>query len=230
VNGHSDQRSGGPDRPVHGQLGPEIRFAVILIFLFLVAQLADQWIFHHLTFPAIYDRPWGRMLRLAGYLPLWSIVALALLLHDWVPRRPRTLPTASGRSLRLFGAAALGGIIAELLKIAFRRERPGLTDGAHVFRPWSDQPFSTARLGLPSSEVAVAFAAATILARLFPEAWLLWYALAAGCALTRVASGAHFTSDVLLAALVGYVCALVLWPRRGLVEARTAGSSGDAEA
>jgi hypothetical protein len=54
----------------------------------------------------------------------------------------------------------LGGIIAELLKIALRRERPGLTDGAHVFRPWSEHPLSTAQLGLPSSEVAVAFAAA----------------------------------------------------------------------
>jgi membrane-associated phospholipid phosphatase len=214
----------------HRRLGPEILFAVILLLLFLVAQLADQWIFHHFTFPPIYDRAWGRMLRLAGYLPLWSIVALALVLHDWMPRRLRTLPQASRRGLLLLWSVALGGIIAELLKIAFRRERPGLTDGAHLFRPWSDQPFSTARLGLPSSEAAVAFAAATVLARLFPEAWLLWYLLAAGCALTRVASGAHFMSDVLLAALVGYVSALILWPRRGLVGTQAAGSSGDAEA
>jgi membrane-associated phospholipid phosphatase len=219
-----------PDPHSHRRLGPEIRFALILIVLFLIAQPADQWAFHHFTFPAIYDRAWGRMLRLAGYLPLWSIVALALVLHDWVPRTRRTLPRASRRGLLLFWSAALGGIIAELLKIAFRRERPGLTDGAHLFRPWSDQPFSTARLGLPSSEVAVAFAAATVLARLFPEAWLLWYTLAVGCALTRVASGAHFMSDVLLAALVGYVSALVLWPRRGLVGTQTAGSAGDADA
>jgi membrane-associated phospholipid phosphatase len=219
-----------PGPQSHWRLGPEIRFAVILILLFFIAQLADQWIFNYFTFPGIYDRAWGRMLRLAGYLPLWSIVALALVLHDWVPRRRRTLPQASRRGLLLLWSTALGGIIAELLKIVFRRERPGLTDGAHVFRPWSDQPFSTARLGLPSSEVAVAFAAATVLARLFPEAWLLWYLLAVGCALTRVASGAHFMSDVLLAALVGYVSALVLWPRRGLVGTRAAGSSGAADA
>jgi membrane-associated phospholipid phosphatase len=117
-------------------------------------------------------------------------------------------------------SAALGGIIAELLKIVLRRERPGLTDGAHVFRSWSEQPFSTARLGLPSSEVAVAFAAATALARLFPNAWLLWYALAVGCAVTRVASGAHFMSDVLLAALVGYGSTLIIWPRRDLAGAQ----------
>jgi membrane-associated phospholipid phosphatase len=218
------------NRHIHRRLGPEIRFALILMILFFIAQPADQWIYHHFTFPAIYDRPWGRMLRLAGYLPLWSIVAVALVLHDWVPRTLRTLPGAARRGLLLLWSVALGGIIAELLKIAFRRERPGLTDGAHVFRPWSDQPFSTARLGLPSSEVAVAFAAATVLARLFPEAWLLWYLLAVGCALTRVASGAHFMSDVLLAALVGYVSTLILWPRRDLGGTRAGGSSGDADA
>jgi hypothetical protein len=67
----------------------------------------------------------------------------------------------------LFGSAALGGIVAELLKIGLRRQRPGLSNGAHVFRSWSDQPLSTAQLGLPSSEVAVAFAAAAALARRF---------------------------------------------------------------
>jgi membrane-associated phospholipid phosphatase len=59
----------------------------------------------------------------------------------------------------------------------------------------------------------VAVAAAAVLARLFPGAALLWYGLALGCALTRVASGAHFFSDAVLAALVGYVVTLLLWRR-----------------
>ena len=189
-------------------------FAGTLVLLFLIAYVSDQWIFHHFTFPGVYDRGWGRMLRLAGYFPLWGIVALALVLHDWVPRTLATLRQASRRGLLLFWSAALGGIVAELLKVAFHRERPGLTDGLHVFRPWADRPFSTAQLGLPSSEAAVAFAAAAVLARLFPEAGLLWYALAVGCGLTRGASGAHFMSDVVMAAFVGYVVALILWRRR----------------
>ena len=196
------------------QPGPEMVFAGTLVLLFLIAYVSDQWIFHHFTFPGVYDRGWGRMLRLAGYFPLWGIVALALVLHDWVPRTLATLRQASRRGLLLFWSAALGGIVAELLKVAFHRERPGLTDGLHVFRPWADRPFSTAQLGLPSSEAAVAFAAAAVLARLFPEAGLLWYALAVGCGLTRVASGAHFMSDVVIAAFVGYVVALILWRRR----------------
>jgi len=217
-----------PAAAARTRLSPEIRVAATLILLFLIAQLSDQWTFHHFIFRGINERPWGRMLRLAGYLPLWGIVALALVLHDWVPRKLSTLRRASRRGLLLFWSATLAGIIAELLKIAFHRERPGPTNGVPVFRSWSDQPFSTAQLGLPSSEVAVAFAAATILARLFPDAWLLWYALAAGCGFTRVASGAHFMSDVILGALVGYVSALILWRRSRLVGTQAAVGIGRA--
>lgn len=209
------------DRP-----DPAIVFAATLIGLFVVAQVTDEWIFHHLAYPGVYGHAWGRMLRDAGYLPLWGLVGVALMLHDWVPRVRRTLGLASRRGLLLFGSAALGGVVAEILKLTLRRERPGLTDGAHVFRPWSEQPFATAQLGLPSSEAAVAFAAAAVLARLFPQAWPIWYALATGCALTRVASGAHFMSDAVLAALVGYVATLILWRRPGFAGTKVVGSSG----
>jgi membrane-associated phospholipid phosphatase len=195
------------------RLGPETLFAATLILLFVIAQLTDQWTFDHFAY-GVYDREWGRVLRGAGYLPLWGLVALAVVLHDWVPRAWRTLRRASRRGLLLFGSPAVAGAAAELLKLAFRRERPSLTHGAHVFRSWSDRPFSTAELGLPSSEAAVAFAAAAVLARLFPEARLLWYGVALGCALTRVAARAHFMSDVVFAALVGYVVTLIVW-RRG---------------
>jgi membrane-associated phospholipid phosphatase len=203
--------------------GPETLFAATLVVLFVIAQLADQWVFHHFGYAGIYERGWGRLLRIPGYVPAWAVVAFALLLHDWEPRVWPTLGRASRRGLLLFLSAAIAGTAAELLKLAFRRERPGLTDGVHVFRPWHDQPFSTAQLGLPSSEAAVAFAAAAMLARLFPESSVLWYGLALGCALTRVASGAHFLSDVALAALVGYVVTLTLWPRSRLVDTDGAG-------
>ena len=204
--------------------GPEVRFTATLILLFVVAQLTDQWAFHHFAYPAIYESGWGRMLRLAGYLPSWAFVALALVLQDWVPRLWPTLRQASRRGLLLFGSPALAGLAAEVLKLTLRRERPGLTNGAHVFRAWSDRAFSSAQLGLPSSEAAVAFAAAAVLARLFPESRVLWYGLALGCALTRVASGAHFLSDVVLGALVGYLVTVSLWRPGGAAGAEGAGS------
>jgi membrane-associated phospholipid phosphatase len=74
-----------------------------------------------------------------------------------------------------------------------------------------DHPLSTSGLALPSSHALVAFAAAAMLARLYPRARWLWYALAAGCALTRVLARAHFLSDVTLAAIIGWAVAAVLW-------------------
>jgi len=110
-------------------------YIATLIVLFVVGQVTDQWIFRHFTYPSVYEHGWGRMLRGAGYLPLWAVVALALVLHDWVPRARRT---------------------------------------------WR-------------------------------QARVLWYGLALGCGLTRVASGAHFMSDAVFAALVGYVVTLIFW-------------------
>lgn len=192
-----------------------VRPALTLVVLLLIASLGDRWVFHHVVNPGIYGKGWARMVRMAGYFPLWAVVGLALVLQDWAPRSLQTLRAAARRGLLLFWSTALGGLAAELLKIVIRRERPGPNDGDWVFRAWSDRPFSTAQLGLPSSEAAVAFAAAVMLARLFPRTRDLWYALALACALTRVAAGAHFLSDVVLAALVGYVVSAVMWQRAG---------------
>jgi len=63
---------------------------------------------------------------------------------------------------------------------------------------------------MASSHTAVAFGAAAMLARLFPGARIVWYGVAAGCALTRVASGAHFMSDVVVGALLGWLAAWML--------------------
>lgn len=193
-----------------------VRPAAAAVALFVLALLADGWVFHHFTRTDLYDRGWARMFRMAGYFPLWAVVGLAIVLQDWAPRTLQTLSTRARRGLLLFWSTALGGIVAELLKIVIRRERPGPNDGDWVFRAWSDRPFGTAQLGLPSSEAAVAFAAAAMLARLFPRGRELWYALALTCTLTRVVSGAHFLSDVVLAAIVGYLVSVILWQRAAI--------------
>jgi membrane-associated phospholipid phosphatase len=194
--------------------GSEILAAAVLAALFVGAQATDRWWFHHFAYHTIYDREGGQMLRLVGYAPVWMLGAFVLILHDRVPgTRQRQW---GRRGLLLIGCPAVAGLAADVLKLLFRRERPYVTDGLHVFRPWSVQPFSTAELGLPSGEGAVAFAAAAILARLFPEAKVVWYALAAACALTRVAAGAHFMSDVVLAALLGYAVTVIVWRRYGI--------------
>lgn len=167
--------------------------------------LADGWVAQHVRFGNVYETDWGRMLRTFGYLPFWLMAALGLALHD----RPRADWWRRGA---LLGAApTAAGMLAELLKLLVRRGRPQDDTAGYLFRAWSDHPLSTRGFGFPSSHAVVAFAAAAILARLFPRARVVWYAAATGCAISRLLAHAHFLSDVVAAALLGIAVAAVLW-------------------
>jgi membrane-associated phospholipid phosphatase len=176
-----------------------------------VATALDPWAFSHVVLPDVYEHDWGRLLRVLGFLPTWAVVSIALVLCDAPPEDARLARSRRLRGFLPLAAATLGGLAGEVLKLLFRRERPGAHAGAYVFRSWSDHPLSTGGLALPSSHALVAFAAAAMLARLYPRASWLWFALAAGCALTRVLTRAHFLSDVALAAIVGWLVAAGLW-------------------
>jgi membrane-associated phospholipid phosphatase len=174
--------------------------------LIAVVSLCDPWAFAHLRLPGIYDHNWGRLLRVVGWLPLWLLVGIAAY---------RSSATFPGRrhALLLMLAPTLSGALGEILKLLVRRERPAAHAGAYVFRSFSDRPFYSGAFGMPSGDAIVAFAACTIAARLWPRARWIWYGLAAGCALARVASQAHFLSDVTVAALVGWAVASLVWRR-----------------
>ncbi len=179
----------------------------VFFILVLLAHLLDRWGYRHLGVAGVLEHDGGRMLRSMGYLPLWMALALGLSLVHTPGREKANRRTAS----RLIASPALGGLVAELLKILLRRERPGLTDGAYVFRPFVEGFWHGSGLGLPSSHASVAFAGATILALAFPRSGVVWYLLAAGTAWTRVAGRAHFISDVVVGAIVGHIIARMLW-------------------
>lgn len=166
----------------------------------------DQWAWRSLEVKGIYDKDWGRLLRVMGSLVFWFPLTIAV----WLERRARD-PGMAGRAWLLLAAPTLGGGVGELLKMVLRRERPALHDGAWVFRAFTDQPFNTKDIGLPSSHVVVAFAGMAVLARFFPRAAPVFYSLAAGCALSRVLSRAHFVSDVVVGALAGLAVGVVVW-------------------
>jgi membrane-associated phospholipid phosphatase len=138
---------------------------------------------------------------------------LCFLLRESVHAEQRVERHAPGssdarRANLLFWTAALGGGVAEILKLLFRRERPAVHEGLYGFRPFDERTWSTAGLALPSSHAMVAFAGAAMLARLYPRARWVGYILAVGCAATRVLARAHFVSDVVLGAGLGW---LVAW-------------------
>jgi membrane-associated phospholipid phosphatase len=187
-----------------------VRAAWLLGFVLVVGGLpmvVDRWVYDHVFRDRLYDLDWARLLREMGWYPTWAVAALALWLHG-----RRTDVARSHRDAVALGLApAAAGVLCEVLKLLLRRERPELNAGAYGFRPWSDEPFSTVGLALPSSHTMVAFAAATVLARLWPGARWVWYALAAGCAMTRIVSRAHFVSDVTLGALLGWSVGWGMW-------------------
>jgi len=171
-----------------------------------VAHLIDPLAFRYFRLDTVYDADWGRLLRVQGFLPLWLLAGLALMRQDRDPIRL----AFRGRGGLLMAGATLGGASAELLKLLIRRLRPG-EFGEYVFRPFTDRPFYTGGLGMPSSHSLVAFGAAAILSRLFPRARWIWWGLAWGCGLTRVAAGRHFFSDVVVAAIVGWLVGALVW-------------------
>lgn len=181
----------------------------IAVAALISAHLLDPFAFRTLRVSNVYGDDLGRMLRVMGFVPLWLCAGIALMLHERTPVRS----ALRSRGGLIIAGATLGGAFAELLKLLVRRLRPG-EFGEYVLRPYTERPFSTGGLGMPSSHALVAFGAAAVLSRIFPRAWMIWWGLAWGCALTRVASGAHFLSDVVAAAAIGWGVGALVWQWR----------------
>lgn len=184
-----------------------IRFLIIAVVAIACAHLLDATAWRSARLLSVNDKDWGRLLRSMGYLPTWGVIALGFWLqqHDH-PRRTKY-------AWALVLGPALGGSLAELLKLTIRRLRPNPDLFEYVFRPFADGPLSNRGMGLPSSHVLVAFAGAAVLAQLYPRARWLWYTLAAGCAATRVLAMGHFLSDTVVAAVLGVVVGGWVWKR-----------------
>lgn len=186
-------------------------YAALLLGL-VVACLVDMPVFRYMhAHPARWvEKDPGHLLRCGGYLPTWLLVAAVIVLHDRTCVG-RWCFEAWRRGAMLVAGAACSGIVAEVSKLLFRRQRGDASHTWYGFRPLWDRPLTSAGLSLPSSHAMVAFGAAFILCRLYPGARPVLVAFAVGTGIVRVASGAHFVSDV-------YVAALLAWPAVRLTE------------
>jgi membrane-associated phospholipid phosphatase len=199
---------------------PKTRFILAAALAIAASLLLDRWTFEHVVYSRTLDEDWGRLLRVMGFLPTWGAAALALWLHE------RGVVAGAGRrALLLIGSPVVAGIAAEILKLTFRRGRPLVADGDYVFRPFTERPFSTGGLALPSSHAMVAFGAAAMLAYLFPRARWVWLSLAIGCGLTRILSQAHYLSDVVVAAIAAFATSAWLWRKYGSASSAPSASS-----
>lgn len=137
-----------------------------------------------------------------------AAIVLSVLVLD--PGQCRTIP-------RLFGAALGAGLVADLAKwLVIARYRPAAAnlDGTvrETFIAWlpfwsehfSQQKYRSAFQSFPSAHSAVAAGLAVGLAILYPRGrW--WFALLALLSLLqRIEAGAHFPSDTLFGAALGF--------------------------
>lgn len=183
--------------------------AVMLVLLFLLGGLdraAYQAAF--VGDPRLNDlegRDWYRALRVAGTLWVWAPLCIAV----FVQARE---PSDRDGVVRTLGAAIVGGLAASIIEFVAGRLRPNQAGGAHVFRGIVGRFDNTHDLAFPSSHAAVAFAAAFMVWRVWPRAGVVALVVACGCGWTRMLSGAHFATDVLGAAVLGYAVARLLRP------------------
>jgi membrane-associated phospholipid phosphatase len=120
---------------------------------------------------------------------------------------------ASATALTAAKAAVISSLFVSVAKQIAHRHRPNQDDPAN-FESW-DGPFGNIRYtGFPSGHSAMAFSIATVFASEYRETvWvpILSYTLAAGTALSRVYNDKHFSSDVLVGSVFGYITGKFLW-------------------
>jgi membrane-associated phospholipid phosphatase len=108
--------------------------------------------------------------------------------------------------LAMLIALALAGVTTRAIKIATGRARPSVKTEAH----WNGPQFSSKYHAFPSGHTAssTAFFVALFLARKKISAPLLLIPIL--IALSRMIVGAHYLSDVIFAAILGVICALLV--------------------
>jgi hypothetical protein len=97
-----------------------IALAVTLVAV-AASMLADKAVFDAVHDPRVYERDWGRLLRVTGFMGTWVALALAVGLHDAGARPALVRPRR--RAWLLLLAPGVAGLAAEILKIVIRRER-----------------------------------------------------------------------------------------------------------
>jgi membrane-associated phospholipid phosphatase len=120
-----------------------------------------------------------------------------------------TLGLLAGRATFVFGVAAFSGLLSQLIKHLFGRARPSLYEIVGPFH-FDAFAFTSRYASFPSGHSVTAFAAATAIGWFAPRLRWPLYGLAALVALSRVALGAHYPSDVLAGAMLGIGSALAL--------------------
>ena len=110
-------------------------------------------------------------------------------------------------------AAGFQGLSYGMIKWVTGRHRPVLGIEPFAVHPfaggWHGLMHAESGLSFPSGHAALAFATATVMARLLPRWRPAFFFVAAFVAMERVAENAHYVSDVIAGAGLGVLCGLL---------------------
>ncbi|MBU6413060.1 MAG: phosphatase PAP2 family protein [Planctomycetes bacterium] len=197
-------------------------FAAIALLGFAILTPLDPWLWKVLKVEDVKRleiRDIYQVFRQVGHLSVWIVLAIASwILLGHTRHRPHQWFTPG---LALILSPLIAGLCSELAKRLIGRLRPGIGDesGAYVFKPLFSAFTDDSNLGIPSSHATVAFAGVFMLIRLYPMLAPLALPLALGCAITRLLTGAHYSTDVWAGMCIAYASADVihrlLFPRTG---------------
>lgn len=155
---------------------------------------------------------WLESLGDGGYLlgSGWTLVGISVVLLAMGLAAGRPLLRDAG--LYSLVSHALAGLFVQLFKRLAGRPRPRLTHGdAFQFAPALESGLDS----FPSGHATASFAVAAVLARSFPAGAWMFYGLAGFVAISRVARGSHFPTDVAVGSLLGLVIGLAVAAPRG---------------
>jgi undecaprenyl-diphosphatase len=156
--------------------------------------------------------------RLRGWNPprwfRWWMLWATCLGDGWIWLATALVLVGAGPgSLRVFGAAALGAamtnVVLVILKRCFRRKRPCKYVQGPQVEVTRLRYFSSDRFSFPSGHSMNAFAFGGVIGLAFPSLAPLALLLAASIAISRVVLGYHFVSDVIVGSLLGSLIGLL---------------------
>jgi hypothetical protein len=168
-----------------------------------------------LNFSEVFAHTMGAAVLLVAALVLDPGLAFPALRWPAI-RWPSFQPSAAReRMARMIGATACGGLTVDLVKACVDRARPRAIDiasQASAFATFGVVPAGGSHSdanSFPSGHAAVACGLCAALAWRYPRGRWLFLTLAVSASLQRVATSAHYPSDVCLGAALGLAGAAI---------------------
>jgi membrane-associated phospholipid phosphatase len=137
-----------------------------------------------------------------GDWPSHVVLGLLLLGTAWI----RGSRKWSRVFLAMLIAMALAGVAGNVIKRTFPRPRPSV----HTAIRWGGPHFSTKYHSFPSGHVGASTAFFGVLFLVRRRIGLACFAIPVLIGFSRMYIGAHYLSDVVCAAILGFVCALIV--------------------